>query len=67
MKIIENIFKPLDNWSRVLFWGVFILVGMHSVFGLKSIQFDTKIILRPKVLKNAQNGSGEAIVRVLRG
>ena len=37
---------------------VFILVGMSSAFGLQSIQFDIKIVLKRKVLKNAQNASG---------
>ena len=46
---------------------VFILVGMSSAFGLQSIQFEIKIVLKRKVLKNAQNGSGEAIREEVRG
>jgi len=57
------IFKLFLEW----FLAVFILVGMSSAFGLQSIQFEIKIVLKRKVLKNAQNGSGEAIREEVRG
>jgi len=49
------------------FLAVFILVGMSSAFGLQSIQFEIKIVLKRKVLKNAQNGSGSSIREEPRG
>ena len=49
------------------FLTAFIYVEMVSVVGLKSIQFEGKVVRFQKVLKNAQNGSGEAIGRVARG
>jgi len=57
------IFKLFLEW----FLAVFILVGMSSAFGLQSIQFEIKIILGLKVLKNDQNGSGSSIREEPRG
>jgi hypothetical protein len=57
------IFKLFLEW----FLAVFILVGMSSAFGLQSIHFTVKVTLGSKVLKNAQNGSGEAIREEVRG
>jgi hypothetical protein len=45
----------------------FLLVQVGFSVGLKGIQFGVKVIRFRKVLKNAQNGSGEAIRNGSRG